>query len=69
MEAKLVEEWSLHRNSTLGKMLHTVRTKAFRESNIFDLKTHSTERKEGDCHLSNTWERGRSTVNEGTVKQ
>ena len=50
MEVKVVEEWSLHRNSTLKKMLHTIRTKAFRESNIFDLKTQSTKKKKGDRH-------------------
>ncbi|GMN49555.1 hypothetical protein TIFTF001_018731 [Ficus carica] len=31
VEARRVEEWSLHRNSTLGKMLYTVRAGGLRE--------------------------------------
>ncbi|GMN59865.1 hypothetical protein TIFTF001_028966 [Ficus carica] len=71
MEAIRVEEWILHRYLILRKMLHIVGASGHRESNIFNSKTQNTEagRRKRINDRSSTWERGRSTVIEGTVKQ
>ncbi|GMN61320.1 hypothetical protein TIFTF001_030412 [Ficus carica] len=71
MEAIRVKEWILHRYSILGKMLHIVGAGGHRELKIFDSKTQNTEagRRKRINDRSSTWERGRSTLIEGTVKQ
>ncbi|GMN52581.1 hypothetical protein TIFTF001_021726 [Ficus carica] len=52
-------------------MLHTVGAGGHRESNIFNSKTQNTEtrRRKMINDRSITWERGRCTLNKGTVKQ